>query len=40
VFGVVIFSFLKMRLENLRLAMADQAKSEFLANMSHELRTL
>jgi signal transduction histidine kinase len=39
VFGIMIFSFFQVRLENLRLAIADQAKSEFLANMSHDLRT-
>jgi signal transduction histidine kinase len=39
VFGMVIFSFFQIRLENLHLAIADQAKSEFLANMSHDLRT-
>ncbi len=29
----------KIRMENMRLAIASSAKSEFLANMSHELRT-
>lgn len=29
----------ELRLENVRLTLADEAKSEFLATMSHELRT-